>query len=77
MVNAYDQVRRAVTYLQWSEGDQDILCPSLYAGRVTRRKPAEEPAPPPPAPAPTPAATPAAATPKIPVGMPGSNPYMQ
>jgi hypothetical protein len=78
LVNAYDQVRRAVTYLEWDDGGQDILCPSLYAGRVTRRKPAdEEPAPPPPAPAPTPAATPAAATPKVPVGMPGSSPFIQ
>jgi hypothetical protein len=30
---AYDQVRRAVTYLRWNEGDADLLAPSLYKGR--------------------------------------------
>lgn len=30
---AYDQVRRAVIYLRWNEGDADILAPSLYKGR--------------------------------------------
>lgn len=30
---AYDQVRRAVTYLRWNEGDADSLAPSLYKGR--------------------------------------------
>ena len=30
---AYDQVRRAVTYLRWNEGDGDSLAPSLYKGR--------------------------------------------
>jgi len=31
--NAYDQVRRAITFLRWSENDLDVLAPSLYAGR--------------------------------------------
>jgi hypothetical protein len=30
---AHDQVRRAVTYLRWNEGDADTLAPSLYKGR--------------------------------------------
>lgn len=30
---AYDQVRRAVTFLRWNEGDADSLAPSLYKGR--------------------------------------------
>jgi hypothetical protein len=30
---AYDQTRRAVTYLRWNEGDADTLAPSLYKGR--------------------------------------------
>ena len=30
---AYDQVRRAVSYLRWNEGDADSLAPSLYKGR--------------------------------------------
>ncbi len=81
MVNAYDQVRRAVTYLEWTASGQDILAPSLYAGRSTRRKPA------PPAKPPAPGAstagvttsgatsTPSAA--KIPVGMPGASPFVE
>jgi hypothetical protein len=31
--NAYDQVRRAITFLNWKEDDLDELAPSLYAGR--------------------------------------------
>jgi hypothetical protein len=34
--NAYDQVRRALTYLRWSEGDVDDIAPSLYSGRKKR-----------------------------------------
>jgi hypothetical protein len=48
-LNAYDEVRRAVSYLRWHEDDVDGIMPSLYAGR-TRRKtdvPAEPPEPPP------------------------------
>jgi hypothetical protein len=30
---AYDQVRRAVSFLRWNEGDADSLAPSLYRGR--------------------------------------------
>jgi hypothetical protein len=36
---AYDQVRRAVIYLRWSEGDADSLAPSLYRGRGGSRSP--------------------------------------
>ncbi len=32
-LRAYDQVRRAISYLRWSEGDGDEIAPSLYAGR--------------------------------------------
>ncbi|HEY2409927.1 MAG TPA: hypothetical protein VGI10_28175 [Polyangiaceae bacterium] len=39
LVNAYDQVRRAVGFLRWNIGDEDTIAPSLYAGR-TRRTPA-------------------------------------
>lgn len=35
---AYDQVRRAVTYLHWDEGNVDDVIPSLYAGRGGRGK---------------------------------------
>jgi hypothetical protein len=37
-VNKYDQVRRAVTYVRWDEGDADEYAPSLYAGRGPRRR---------------------------------------
>jgi hypothetical protein len=37
-LRSYDQVRRAVSYLRWNEDDVDDICPSLYAGRVARRK---------------------------------------
>ena len=36
-VSAYDQVRRAVSYLRWNEDDVDTIVPSLYAGRNTGR----------------------------------------
>lgn len=29
-VRAYDQARRAVTYLRWDEGDAELIAPSLY-----------------------------------------------
>jgi hypothetical protein len=32
-MNAYDQVRRAASYLRWVEDDADKIAPSLYAGR--------------------------------------------
>ncbi|HEX5657994.1 MAG TPA: hypothetical protein VFX59_12400 [Polyangiales bacterium] len=39
-VTAYDEVRRAVTYLRWEDGDADAIAPSLYQARATsRRKP--------------------------------------
>ena len=34
----YDQVRRAVTFVRWSEGDADSYAPSLYAGRGSRQR---------------------------------------
>jgi hypothetical protein len=37
-VRAYDQVRRAVSFLHWNEGVVEELAPSLYAGRGARRK---------------------------------------
>jgi hypothetical protein len=35
--NAYDQCRRAATFLRWNEGDVDDLAPSIYSGRTQRR----------------------------------------
>ncbi|HMA92160.1 MAG TPA: hypothetical protein VKP30_05710, partial [Polyangiaceae bacterium] len=36
LVNAYDELRRAVTYLRWNYGDEDAVAPSLFGGK--RRK---------------------------------------
>lgn len=82
---AYDQVRRAITYLRWNEEDVDDVAPSLYAGRRNRKKSDDgttDTAPTPPATtAPNP---PAAQPPKTltapdpathAVGLPGSNPF--
>ena len=43
-VRAYDQCRRAVTYLRWNEGDADEIAPSLFANR-SPRKVSSEPEP--------------------------------
>lgn len=37
-VSSYDQVRRAITYLRWNEGDADQVAPSLFASRAAARK---------------------------------------
>jgi hypothetical protein len=36
LVNAYDQARRAASYLRWVEGDVEKIVPSLWAGRGGR-----------------------------------------
>ncbi|WP_437776921.1 hypothetical protein [Sorangium sp. So ce1097] len=36
LVHAYDQIRRAVAFLRWDEGDADEIAPSLYKGRTGR-----------------------------------------
>ncbi len=35
---AYDQVRRAISYLRWDNEDLERIAPSLYGGRVVNRK---------------------------------------
>ncbi len=42
---AYDETRRAVSYLRWHDGDADDLAPSLYKGRGGRSTKADEPTP--------------------------------
>jgi hypothetical protein len=49
LVRAYDEVRRAVSFLRWHEEDLESIAPSLWAGRGGRTAPEV------PAPAPTPA----------------------
>lgn len=38
LVHAYDENRRALTYLRWHEDDADDIAPSLFARRATARK---------------------------------------
>ncbi|MBL9024466.1 MAG: hypothetical protein JNL21_19885 [Myxococcales bacterium] len=46
-MNAFDQVRRALTYLRWDEGDLESILPALFNGRYKGTKTeAEEPATP-------------------------------
>src|SRR4051794_22462972 len=87
-VSAYDQVRRAVSYLRWNEDDVDNIVPSLYAGRTTgRKKTSTEVKPPiattpatpsaPSAPAPSPVTNGSAAVaPVRSVGLPQSEPFV-
>ena len=42
--NAYDEVRRVITYLRWAEGDADAIAPSLRTNAGPRRA-ADKPAP--------------------------------
>lgn len=42
LVRAYDQCRRAVTYLRWSEGDANKIVPSLFSNRKRSRKTTRE-----------------------------------
>ena len=42
-VTAYDQLRRAITFIRWNEGDADEIAPSLYAGKKRKPVVAEEP----------------------------------
>jgi hypothetical protein len=77
-VSAYDYVRRAVSFLRWSEEDVERIAPSLYAGRGTgRRKPTDPqpPVPPPVASPPVPPAAPVSAAPAK-VGHPESAPFV-
>jgi hypothetical protein len=64
-VEAYDQVRRAVSLLRWDEGDLETIAPSLYSGRGNFRKKAE----------PQPATLPGTPTPSSPTAptLPGTS----
>lgn len=39
LVTTYAQVRRAVAFIRWAEGDVDEIAPSLWAGRGRRASP--------------------------------------
>lgn len=84
-VNAYDQVRRAISFLRWDNGDVESIAPSLYSGRTTTKKKAgpevevkqEASAAPaivsPPVANPVVAKLAATATPAV--GLPGADPF--
>jgi len=77
-LNAYDQVRRAVSYLRWNEGDVDRIAPSLYSGRGNsnaRPKPEPQPGPSPVPPTPPVTGNSAAASAPTP-GAPSSPPHL-
>ncbi len=38
LAQAYDQVRRGLSYLRWNEGDLEQIAPSLYRGRGGSRR---------------------------------------
>jgi hypothetical protein len=73
--SAYDQTRRAISYLRWNQGDLDSFAPSLYAGRgnTKRRSIGETDLPATPT---TPAAQPQPAVVSISSpGRPGGSPF--
>lgn len=82
-VNAYDQIRRAITFLRWDQGDADEIAPSLFGGK--KRKVAAEAEVPTEAATPTPGTGPttgpaasttvAGGTTAAAVGLPGSDPF--
>jgi hypothetical protein len=81
--NAYDDVRRAVTYLHWGDDKVNEIAPSFFAGRGGRGTP-DDPTPPntgtPATAAPVAITVPsvAASAPGVasaPQGMPGSSPF--
>lgn len=89
-INAYDQVRRAVTYLRWNQDDIDDFAPSLYSGRkrkasseVAAQTPATSPTAPTAATQPatqpaTAATTPASPSAQAPaIGLPGADPFVR
>jgi hypothetical protein len=42
LVNGYDKVRKAITFLRWDKRDWDQIAPSLYAGRSRKRSGGQE-----------------------------------
>src|SRR6478752_8045044 len=75
---AYDEVRRAISYLRWRTNDVDKIAPSLWAGRGKRASTDDEAAPVETsshAPAAPPATSAPALTEEVGVGLPGSSPF--
>jgi hypothetical protein len=80
-VRAYDQVRRAASYLRWTENDVDQICPSLYAGRTTAKRKTDseetDEGSTDVTPADTDAEPAALAEPPAPIGHPNASPFMK
>lgn len=81
-LRAYDEVRRAVTFIRWHEGDVDLLVPNIFGGSRSRKSEVAAPdaqSTDPQGPAQTPAApqAPAGNAPATPpnAGMPGTSPF--
>ncbi|HYQ02307.1 MAG TPA: hypothetical protein VER96_26715 [Polyangiaceae bacterium] len=73
LVNAYDQVRRAISFLRWTEEDIEEIAPSLYAGRTRKKADPEQPVVTPTTPGGAGQTTaPAGTQPSAPVGAAGS-----
>jgi hypothetical protein len=84
-LTAYNQLRRAITYIRWNEGDADEIAPSLFGGRKRKVGSKEDSSPDATAPitqvsststiAHQLAAVPTEKTEPIAVGLPGANPF--
>ncbi len=77
LVNTYDELRRAVSYLRWHHGDTDSITPSLHA---RRRSPPSGPtrserSPSPIHPSPPKPAEPSEPTPEDEIGFAGTYPF--
>ncbi len=78
LVNAYDEIRRAITFVRWNEEDVDEIAPSLYQkGRRKTDKPVEPPAVTAPVPAPGPAPAPTTQSQPTSSGLPGEDPLVR
>ena len=71
LLGAYDETRRAITYLRWHQDDVESIAPSLYAGKT--RAVTDAPAPNPPEPPPNPPAPPAPPAPVVNASAPAAH----
>jgi hypothetical protein len=74
-VRAYNQIRRAVTYLRWEHGDANEFAPSLYERRNLKRKSSDVPAPSAELPSPALPASNGGPPASAAAGLPGDDPF--
>ena len=81
LLDTWDQVRRAVIYLRWNEGDAENIAPSLWANRSRHPgKQTDAPTPviaAPGTPSPSTPVVSEPAAPAVPPGLPGNSPFAQ